>query len=77
MGAYGKKHNIAHFSLVVDICTFAFYTLGLVKVYGLGLKRWFFSRITWSILFCRKALNYELEIHYALNSGWIALVVQT
>lgn len=51
MGAYGKKHNIAHFSLVVDICTFAFYTLGLVKVYGLGLKRWFFSRITWSILF--------------------------
>lgn len=23
MGAYGKKHNIAHFSLVVDICTFA------------------------------------------------------
>lgn len=23
MAAYGKKHNIAHFSLVVDICTFA------------------------------------------------------
>lgn len=23
MGAYGKKHNISHFSLVVDICTFA------------------------------------------------------
>lgn len=31
MGAYGKKHNISHFSLVVDICTFAFYTLGLVS----------------------------------------------
>lgn len=31
MGAYGKKHNISHFSLVVDICTFAFYTLRLVN----------------------------------------------
>lgn len=32
MGAYGKKLNISHFSLVVDICTPAFYALGLVEV---------------------------------------------